>query len=134
MLLAKLPVFTGKELEEEQKVAAWYTEGLKDIVKTPVILENFYSSWAQYTIQLPDREMRDGLQAYLRGKEIPSMVYYQKPMHRQLAFSAWKYRDEEYPVTNRLAETVLSLPFHPYMKEQETELVIEAVRKFVESI
>lgn len=134
VLLAKFPVFTGKELEQEQKVADRYTDGLKDIVKTPVILQGCYSSWAQYTIQLPDREIRDELQAYLRGKEIPSMVYYQKPMHRQLAFSTWKYRDEEYPVTNRLSETVLSLPFHPYMKEQETELVIEAVRKFVESI
>lgn len=134
VLLAKLPVFTGKELEEEQKVAVWYTEGLKDIVKTPVILENFYSSWAQYTIQLPDGETRDRLQAHLKGQGIPSMVYYQKPMHRQQAFTAQKYDDREYSVTNRLSETVLSLPFHPYMEREEVQKVIEIIREFMESL
>lgn len=69
VLLAKLPVFTGKELEEEQKVAAWYTEGLKDIVKTPVILENFYSSWAQYTIQNQMEKRETGYRHISRDRE-----------------------------------------------------------------
>ena len=107
---------------------------MKDIVKTPVILENFYSSWAQYTIQLPDGETRDRLQAHLKGQGIPSMVYYQKPMHRQQAFTAQKYDDREYSVTNRLSETVLSLPFHPYMEREEVQKVIEIIREFMESL
>lgn len=84
VLLAKFPVFIEKELERMQGISAQYTEQLKDVVTTPFIKDGFYSSWAQYTIQVSDKTARDGLQAYLKEQGIPSVVYYQKPMHRQL--------------------------------------------------
>ena len=86
ILLAKLPAFSDKELEWMQDIAVKYTERLKNIVETPFIKEGFYSSWAQYTIQLSNKMVRDGLQVYLKEQGIPSAVYYQKPMHRQAAF------------------------------------------------
>ena len=55
----------------------------------------------------------------------------QKPMHRQEAFAGNKYDDRDYPATNRLSETVLSLPFHPYMEVEEISLVVNAVRKYL---
>lgn len=131
VLQTKLPVFAKEELEWEQKIAACYTEQLKEFVKTPVVRDGFYSSWAQYTIQLADRKERDGLQSYLKEQGIPSAVYYQKPMHRQQAFANMSYEDTEYPVTNRLSEIVLSLPFHPYMKEEEIALVADAIKQYV---
>ncbi len=131
VLLAKFPVFLEKELEGMQRIAAEYTNQLRDIVKTPFIKEGFYSSWAQYTIQLSDKEARDGLQAYLKEQGIPSAVYYQKPMHRQLAFDRNKYDDQDYPVTNKLSETVLSLPFHPYMEEDEIKRVSDTIRAYL---
>lgn len=131
VLLTKFPVFAGKELDWVQEIAARYTERLAGIVKTPAVREGAYSSWAQYTVQLADKEERDGLQAYLKEQGIPSAVYYQKPMHRQKAFQNVSYEDEDYPVTNRLSETVLSLPFHPYMEEEEIELVADAVKKYI---
>jgi len=131
VLLAKFPVFAGKELDWMQGIAAKYTEQLKDVVKTPLIKNGFYSSWAQYTVQLSDKAERDGLQAYLKEQGIPSAVYYQKPMHRQEAFQDMTYDDQNYPVTNRLTEVVLSLPFHPYMEEEEISLVADAVRQYI---
>lgn len=131
VLLAKFPVFLEKELEGMQRIAAEYTNQLRDIVKIPFIKEGFYSSWAQYTIQLSDKEARDGLQAYLKEQGIPSAVYYQKPMHRQLAFDRNKYDDQDYPVTNKLSETVLSLPFHPYMEEDEIKRVSDTIRAYL---
>lgn len=131
VLLTKFPVFAEKELEWEQNIALKYTGQLKDIVKTPVIKNNFYSSWAQYTIQLSDKEQRDGLQAYLKEHGIPSAVYYQKPMHRQAAFGNVQYDDNDYPVTNKLSEIVLSLPFHPYMKEEEVVFVADTVKQYL---
>lgn len=131
VLQTKLPVFAKEELEWEQKIAACYTEQLKEFVKTPVVRDGFYSSWAQYTIQLTDREERNGLQSYLKEQGIPSAVYYQKPMHRQQAFANMSYEDTDYPVTNRLSEVVLSLPFHPYMKEEEIALVADAIKQYV---
>ncbi len=131
VLLAKFPVFLEKELEGMQRIAAEYTNQLRDIVKTPFIKEGFYSSWAQYTIQLSDKAARDGLQAYLKEQGIPSAIYYQKPMHRQLAFAGNEYDDQDYPVTNKLSETVLSLPFHPYMNEDEIKQVLDAIRAYL---
>ena len=131
VLLAKFLVFVEKELTWEQSISAEYTKQLKDFVKTPVIKKDFSSSWAQYTIQLANKETRDGLQAYLKELEIPSAVYYQKPMHLQLAFSNNSYEDLDYPVTNSLSETVLSLPFHPYLRDNEIIAVTDAVKQYL---
>lgn len=132
VLLAKLPVFAGEELKNEQKIALKYTEKLKEYVKVPVIRDGFYSSWAQYTIQLKNSKMRDGLQKYLKDLGIPAMVYYQKPMHLQKAFDNSIYNDDDYPNTNRLCDTVLSLPFHPYMRDEDVELVAKSIIEYLE--
>ncbi len=131
VLLTKFPVFANQELAWEQDIAESYTRQLKEVVMTPVIREGVYSSWAQYTIQLSDQVTRDGLQNDLKAKGIPTAVYYQKPMHRQAAFHQNQYDDGDYPVTNRLAGTVLSLPFHPYMKEEEVTLVSNAIKAYL---
>lgn len=131
VLLTKFPVFAEKEMEREQDIAAKYTEKLQGTVKTPVIKDGFYSSWAQYTIQLADKKERDGLQDYLKENGIPSAVYYQKPMHRQTAFRDVHYDENDYPVTNKLSEVVLSLPFHPYMKEEEVIFVTDVVKQYM---
>lgn len=131
VLLTKFPVFVKKELDWMQDIAAKYTEQLNDMVKTPFIRDGFYSSWAQYTIQTAGRKERDGLQAYLKEQGIPSAVYYQKSMHRQQAFQNMKYDDQDYPAADRLTEIVLSLPFHPYMKEEEIVLVTDSVKRFI---
>lgn len=127
ILLAKFPVFAMEELEKEQCIAEKYTELLNEYVETPYVKPEYYSSWAQYTIQLPDKSTRDGLQAYLKENDIPSMIYYQKPMHRQEAFNSSLYQESDYIVTNELCETVLSLPFHPYLKEQEITGVADKI-------
>ncbi len=131
ILLAKFPAFSEKELDWMQKIAAKYTEQLKDVVKTPFVKEGFYSSWAQYTIQLSDKAVRDGLQTYLKEQGLPSAVYYQKPMHKQAAFEKNAYDDNDYPIANKLSETVLSLPFHPYMKEKEIILVTDTIKSYL---
>lgn len=81
VLQVKLQAFREYELDAVNKVAERYTEALKDVVRTPEVKEGFYSSWAQYTIVLGSEEQRNGLQAALKEKGIPSMVYYPKAMH-----------------------------------------------------
>lgn len=130
ILLPKFQAFQEYELEAVNRVADRYTELLGDVVKTPVIPEGFYSSWAQYTIQLKSQEMRDGLQVYLKEQEIPTMVYYPKPMHQQGAF-ADLHVYQECPVTERLCQTVLSLPMHPYMTEDDIFRVAESVKGYL---
>lgn len=132
ILSVKLKAFRQYEVEDINKVADRYTELLKGLVKTPVIPEGFYSSWAQYTIQLNRREERDALQAKLKGAGIPSMVYYPKPMHRQQAFEYLMHDDEKFKNTNQLCDTVLSLPMHPYLKEEDIEQVVGVITEFMQ--
>ncbi len=135
VLLAKLPVFMDEEVEKEQEIASKYTELLQKTVTTPVVLQGYVSSWAQYTIQLENKTKRDGLQAFLKEKGIPSMIYYQKPMHRQKAFEGSSFiYDDNYPVTNRLCETVLSLPFHPYLEGSEIEMVSDEIKRYMSTV
>lgn len=132
VLLAKLPIFAEKELEEEDKLAKFYTDKLHNVVKTPIVKEDYFSSWAQYTIQLKNQEERDGLQKFLKESGIPTAVYYQKPMHQQKAFQEYKYADEDYENTIQLSKTVLSLPFHPYMDKENAEKVVNKIIEYLE--
>ena len=132
ILQVKLKAFKDYELDDVNKVADKYTELLSkelgDKVVLPEIPEGFLSSWAQYTIQLKDRETRDAAQAALKEKGIPSMVYYPKPMHEQQAFGiAGKY-EFDCSNTEKLCGTVLSLPMHPYIKEEDIKEVVSALK------
>lgn len=134
ILSIKLKAFDQYELVDVNKVAEKYTEGLaplKGKVKTPVIPENFYSSWAQYTIQLEGRATRDKLQSELKAAGIPSMVYYPKPMHRQEAFAGYEYDDADFPNTIKLCDTVLSLPMHPYLKDEDIDAVVDMIKTVI---
>lgn len=125
VLSVKLRAFKEYELDDVNRAAKKYTEFLSDEVKTPVIPGGYYSSWAQYTIQLPDRKTRDRVQAGMKEAGIPTMVYYPKPMHKQLAFGLEDNYGFDCSVTERLCDTVLSLPMHPYLTEGDIQEVCD---------
>lgn len=130
ILIVKLKAFMEYELVDINKVAARYTEKLKDVVKTPVVPEGYYSSWAQYTIQVESKEIRNGLQEALKANDIPTAIYYPIPMHRQTAFNYLDINDNLCPVSNRLAETVISLPVHPYLAETDQDRICSAIKDY----
>ena len=124
ILQVKLRAFDN-EVERVNEVARAYTRILNKYVKTPVIPEGFRSSWAQYTIQLPNEAARNALQAALKEAGIPSMVYYPKTMHAQTAFKNSECSMFNYQSYNsyRLCSTVLSLPMHPYLETPDVEYI-----------
>ena len=129
VLDVKFEAFRTHELEDVNRAAAWYTETLQGSgLVLPEVRPGFVSSWAQYTVQLPQGTDRAAVQAELKEKGIPSMVYYAKPMHHQGAFANTRSAQADCPVTERLCETVLSLPVHPYMSEQQVREISDAVR------
>ena len=130
VLQVKLKAFKEYELENVNQVAEWYSESLKDLVETPVVKAGFYSSWAQYTIKLPNEEVRNGLQSFLKEAGIPSMIYYPKPMHLQKAFEGVK---SYVPcnVTEALCGRVLALPMHPYMDKNVVKKVCKEIEKYL---
>lgn len=123
ILLVKLKAFKDYELVDVNKVAERYTEKLKDVVKTPEIPRGFYSSWAQYTIRVADKDVRAKLQDALKAADIPTAIYYPIPMHRQTAFSYLDPTMNQCPVADHLADTVLSLPIHPYLSEEDQDKI-----------
>lgn len=131
ILQVKLKAFANYELDAVNKVYKQYTAELKGLVPTPVIPEGFYSSFAQYTIKLESKQQRDDLQSYLKDQGIPTMIYYIKPMHKQGAFSHLSFNEEDFQVTNKLSDTVLSLPMHPYLQSEEIKEVTNAIKQFM---
>ena len=127
ILKVKFKAFREYELEEVNRVADTYRKELMGVVKIPVVREGFYSSWAQYTLQLSSKDERDQVQEALKEKGIPTMVYYPKPMHQQVAFSGNKMY-VECPNTEKLCDTVLSLPMHPYLSNSDIQEIAMAVK------
>lgn len=130
ILRVKLRAFDG-ELAAVNKAASEYTIRLADIVETPVVPDGFMSSWSQYTIKLNGKTERNGLQTYLKGQGIPSVVYYPSPIHRQTAYNDLVPSESDCPVTDRLCETVLSLPIHPYISLAEINEVCNAIERYL---
>jgi dTDP-4-amino-4,6-dideoxygalactose transaminase len=127
ILIEKLAIF-GDEIEKRQAVARRYAEGLGDVVASvPTVIEGGVSVWAQYTIEVADRA---GLAAHLKDQGVPSAVYYPVPMHRQPAYSRYPLAPGGLPVSEERAETVISLPMHPYLDTATQDRIIEAVRGF----
>lgn len=129
ILNIKLDAFIQHELDDVNRVAQEYNHRLKDSIIIPFIPKGYYSSYAQYTIQLKNKTERDHLQSHLKQKGIPSMIYYPIPMHRQKAFSNLQYTNHDFKVTNLLCDRVLSLPIHPYLTNQDIQKVTEIVQK-----
>lgn len=127
VLLCKLQLF-DREIEARRRIAETYTRALEGIVQTPRIPAGAKSAWAQYTLRSP---ARDAICAALRARNIPTALYYPRPLHQQRAFATADGAGVEMPVSEMLAREVFSLPVHPYLNEREQGEVIHAVKDAV---
>ncbi len=127
ILLPKFKAFADYELEAVNKAADWYTERLESYCITPTVKDSFYSSWAQYSILLQDRETRDTMQQKLKEHGIPTMIYYPRRLHQQEAYRCINLPDEWYPNTMEATRRILALPMHPYMTEEMVDQVVSVM-------
>ncbi len=84
----------------------------------------------QYTLKI-EGGRRDALLAHLAEQGIPSGIYYPVPGHAQQAFSQFQYNPDAYPVSAELAQTVLSLPMHTELTEEQQEFISDVIIKFI---
>lgn len=139
ILQVKLKAFIDYEVKDINKVAECYTAefencGLDKIFVLPKIEDGFLSSWAQYTIQLPNEINRENLQKELKKFDIPTMVYYIKPMHQQGAYANTISAKADCPVTERLSASVLSLPMHPYMQHTDVTYIVTKINEILKQM
>ena len=124
VLLVKLSILPD-ELRRRQQVADAYRERLRGVapIGLPHVAPYNTSAWAQFTVRVPER---DKVRQLLAAQGVPTAVHYPRPVFAQPAFA------EDRPdlgVSQRLADTVLSLPMHPYMSESDVDKVVDALRE-----
>ncbi|MBU2020469.1 MAG: DegT/DnrJ/EryC1/StrS family aminotransferase [Bacteroidetes bacterium] len=101
-------------------------------ISTPVRAMNSKHVFHQYTVQLEGLN-RDELQAHLASFEIPSMIYYPVPAHKQKMFSHFGSGSTNLPITDWLTERVISFPIHTEMEDAQQDFILEKIAQFVES-
>ena len=134
ILLVKFDALKRYELDDVNKVVEYYNECLKDTkLVLPYIPDGYYSSWAQYTIQLPEYIDRKKKKKEMKAKGIPTMVYYMIPMHKQGAFAGTDSQNADCKTTEYLCSVVLSLPLHPYMNKEDVLYVCNSLKEALRS-
>ena len=120
-----------KELTEERvKLAKKYDDGINSpIIKKPALANGATGVWHQYVISC---EARDKLIDYLNDKDIGTIIHYPVPPHLQECYKYLGHKKGDYPITERLAETVLSIPMYNGMTEEEQEYDIRAINDFLD--
>lgn len=129
VLEVKLDIFED-ELAARQRVASRYAAQIAaaDLPLTvPVIPEGVTSAWAQYTVVAQSSADRAALQARLKDAGVPTMIYYPKGLHEQLAFADLGYTRGDFPVTEAMADRVFSLPMHPYLEDAQIDAIVAAL-------
>lgn len=129
ILLAKFEIYPV-EVKLRNTVAQRYTDMLMEIksLTAPAIEEGFMSVWAQYSILSENSEHRNRIQTALKAKNIPTAIYYPKPLHLQTAFKSLGYSYGDFPVSERCSESIFSLPMHPYLEENSQQEIVSALR------
>jgi dTDP-4-amino-4,6-dideoxygalactose transaminase len=127
VLIEKLKIFPD-EIAARERVARRYASGLADVATVPEVAPGSTSVWAQYTIRLaPGR--RDAFAATLKAQGIPTAIYYPIPLHRQEPYRAFPIAEGGAPVSERLADEVISLPMHAYLDEATQDRIIATARR-----
>jgi dTDP-4-amino-4,6-dideoxygalactose transaminase len=126
VLIEKLKIFP-EEISTRNAIAQRYSRELADLAIVPHVMEGATSVWAQYTMRLPGRR-RAAFAAALKANGIPTAVYYPIPVNRQEAYRDFPVVDGGVPVSERLAEEVISLPMHAYLDEPTQDRIIAAAR------
>lgn len=125
VLLIKIKSY-NEAINMRQAAAERYHKMLEGIIQTPVVKNYNTSVWAQYSIKIPSRDL---IKSKLKEQGIPTAVYYPKPLHLQKCFEYLNYKTGDFPVSEKAAEEIISLPINPYITEVEQEFIVKELKK-----
>ncbi|MCG8577137.1 MAG: DegT/DnrJ/EryC1/StrS family aminotransferase [Flavobacteriales bacterium] len=119
--------------EARRKVADHYDRFFAqyDNIQTPVRESQSTHVFHQYTLKFDELD-QFALQAFLGEKEVPAMIYYPVPLHAQEAYTSSDYNEDDFAVTNNLCKTVISLPIHTEMDEEQLNYICQSVQEYLE--
>ena len=121
--------------EARRKAADYYDQGFASVpqIKTPVRVSKSTHVFHQYTLILDASVDRDALRAYLTEHKIPAMIYYPVALHEQKAYKNDRYSTGDFPVTERLVKSVISLPMHTELDTEQQDFIMAHVKNFLEN-
>ncbi len=126
ILLTKFKYY-AEEIELRNEVATKYIEKLDKKVKTQNIPSGYKSVWAQFSISAENKNLREIIQNKLKENGIPTAVYYPKPLHLQTAFNKLNNNYGDYPISEHTSEKIFSIPMHPYLKDEEIDVIAKII-------
>lgn len=117
-----------KDLALRQAVAIKYTKtlSLNPFITIPTVYDDCTSAWAQYSIRIKNR---DALQEKLKLAGIPTAVHYPLPLHLQEAFEYLGYKIGDFPISETVANEIMSLPMNPYLNNDEIEFIVKFIKE-----
>ena len=129
ILLEKLAIFDN-ELVQRNHSADRYRSFLKDLlgIQLPYCPPGTTSSWAQFTVRFESEAARQAARKVLADQGIPSQIYYPKCLHRQPALIDKDPTEPKLPIAEALSKTVLSLPMHPYLENEDQRTICSFIR------
>lgn len=131
ILHAKLPYLKSWN-HRRHVIAVMYNELLKDCgAQLPVITEDYGSVWHHYAINI---ENRDEVQGKLKAEGIETGIHYPIPLHLQPAYKFLEYETGDFPVSEKVAATTLSLPMYPAMSDEQVKRVAETLTSILNSL
>ncbi|WP_262385945.1 DegT/DnrJ/EryC1/StrS family aminotransferase [Hymenobacter sp. BT491] len=115
-----------------QRIAAHYDAALADVadLHTPARDPRSTHVFHQYTLTLENEQRRNQLRQHLLSQGVPSAIYYPLPVHLQPAYHYLNYKAGQFPVAEQLSRTVLSLPMHPMLTNDQVEYIVDVIRRF----
>jgi dTDP-4-amino-4,6-dideoxygalactose transaminase len=128
ILLVKLK-YLSEWIEKRRRNAQFYQEKMKDIPELKVPLDKPYEKAVYHTFII-QTEQRDELKEYLQSKGIGTAIHYPKPIHLQKVAANLRYGPGSFPMAERQASQILSLPVYPDLTTEELECVVETIREF----
>ena len=119
-------------IENRQRAAKYYSDFFSQLegVEVPTIKAYSTHVFHQYTLKIKGINQYEA-QAFMNEKGIPMMIYYPMPLHTQKAYDADKYNDADFPVTNELCESVVSLPMHTELDDEQLAYITSSLKEFL---
>lgn len=118
----------GEVIAERERIASAYLAGIKNPrIRLPEVRGNANHVWHQFVVQTEDR---DAFQSYLASHGIKTVIHYPIPPHLAECYASLGHHEGDYPITEHMAKTVLSLPMFNGMREDEVQYVVETVNAY----
>ena len=127
ILLNKMKIF-DEELKLRNLVAKEYSKRIPENVKAPYIPNGFSSSWAQYSILCSNQDERNDIIDLLNKEDIPTSVFYRVPFNKNKVYSSKVLNS--FPVSEKISESILSLPMHPYLSNDEINMITSLISNY----